>query len=101
MATKTGRLEIRAAIDFLEKLEQLATASGTSKANIIDRAVGLYAQAFQEAEKGNVISFVPVMDAGKSARTIEKGDVTILSPWQHTGESREEQPMLNYSNYTV
>jgi hypothetical protein len=56
---KTGRIEIRAEDQFLVSLEQLAQASGTSKADVIHRAVGLYAQALKEAEEGNVIQFVP------------------------------------------
>jgi hypothetical protein len=56
---KTERLEIRAASGFIEKLDRLAKESGTSKAEIIDRAVGLYAHALEEAQAGNVIEFRP------------------------------------------
>jgi predicted transcriptional regulator len=59
MATKTGRLEIRAEDQFLKRLEDLASASRTSKADVIHRAIGLYAQALKEAEQGKVIKFVP------------------------------------------
>ena len=55
---KTGRLEIRAEDDFLARLDGLARASGTSKADVIHRAIGLYAQALKEAEEGRVIEFV-------------------------------------------
>ena len=60
---KTERLEIRAEDKFISSLEELAKASGTSKADIIHRAVGLYAQALKEAEEGNVIQFVPENEA--------------------------------------
>ena len=63
LMAKTERLEIRAASGFIEKLDRLAKESGTSKAEIIDRAVGLYAQALKEAEVGNVIQFVPENEA--------------------------------------
>lgn len=56
---KSGRLEIRAEDQFLLSLDQLAQASGTSKADVIHRAVGLYAQALKEAKEGRVIQFVP------------------------------------------
>jgi hypothetical protein len=58
MATKTGRLEIRAESQFLDLLDDLAKASGTSKTKVIDRAVGLYARALKEAEEGKVIRFL-------------------------------------------
>ncbi len=57
---KTGRLEIRADESFLQTLEKLADESGTSKATVIDRAVGLYKKALEEAEKGRSIQFVDV-----------------------------------------
>jgi hypothetical protein len=59
MATKTKRLEIRAEERFIRKLEELATASGTSKADVIDRAVGLYAHALEQAQQGNDLYFAP------------------------------------------
>lgn len=59
LMAKTERLEIRAASGFIEKLDRLAKESGTSKAEIIDRAVGLYAHALEEAQAGNVIEFRP------------------------------------------
>lgn len=60
---KTKRLEIRAEESFVKKLEELAKASGTSKADIIGRAVGLYARAWEEAEHGRSISFVVAEEA--------------------------------------
>ena len=58
MATKTQRFELRAEASFVKELERLATASGTSKAEIIDRAIGLYAEALKQAENGMDIRFV-------------------------------------------
>lgn len=58
MATKTKRLEIRAEAGFLEELNRLAEASGTTRAEVIDRAVGLYAKALAEIEQGKTIQFV-------------------------------------------
>ncbi len=57
MATKTKRFEIRAEESFLEKLQELATASGTSKADVIDHAVGLYAHALEQAMEGKEMYF--------------------------------------------
>jgi hypothetical protein len=66
MATKTQRFELRAKEGFIEELDRLATASGTSKADIIDRAVNLYARAWAEAEEGKVIQYIPAQDAAQS-----------------------------------
>ena len=63
MATKTKRLEIRTEDDFLDKIEKLAQASGITRSEVIHRAVGLYIQAYKEAEAGNVIQFVPENEA--------------------------------------
>ena len=57
---KTERLEIRAEDKFISSLEQLAQASGTSKADIIHRAVGLYAQALKEVESKFNIGLRPI-----------------------------------------
>lgn len=57
MATKTKRFEIRAEEAFIRRLEELAIASGTSKADVIDRAVGLYAHALKQAQEGKEIYF--------------------------------------------
>ena len=46
---KTGRLEIRVEAEWLEKLENLAKWNGTSKADIIDRAVGLYEKEYEKS----------------------------------------------------
>jgi metal-responsive CopG/Arc/MetJ family transcriptional regulator len=58
MATKTKRLEIRTEDDFLDKIEKLAQASGITRSEVIHRAVGLYIQAYKEAENGKIISFI-------------------------------------------
>jgi hypothetical protein len=58
MATKTKRLEIRAEEGFINELNRLAEASGTTRAEVIDRAIGLYATALQEIEQGKTIKFV-------------------------------------------
>jgi predicted transcriptional regulator len=59
----TERLEIRTEDDFLDKIEKLAQASGITRSEVIHRAVGLYIQAYKEAEVGNVIQFVPENEA--------------------------------------
>jgi hypothetical protein len=63
LMAKRERLEICAESGFIEKLDRLAKESGTSKAEIIDRAIGLYARALKEAQAGNVIQFVPENEA--------------------------------------
>jgi hypothetical protein len=70
MATKTKRLEIRAEEIFIRKLEELATASGTSKAEVIDRAVGLYAHALEEAQKGNDLFFAPAKETSQQPKPL-------------------------------
>jgi len=58
MATKTRRLEIRAEEGFINELNRLATASGITRAEVIDRAIGLYATALSEVEQGKTLKFV-------------------------------------------
>lgn len=58
MATKTKRLEIRAEEGFINELNRLAEASGTTRAEVIDRAIGLYATALREVEQGKTLKFV-------------------------------------------
>jgi len=50
---------LSADVSFFEKLERLASASRVSMGEVIDRAIGLYAKALEEAEMGNIIEFVP------------------------------------------
>ena len=54
----TKRFELRVKVSFVKKLERLATASCCSKAEVIDRAIGLYAEALKQAENGMDIHFV-------------------------------------------
>jgi hypothetical protein len=58
MGTKTKRLEIRAEEGFINELNRLAEASGTTRAEVIDRAIGLYATALHEVEQGKTLKFV-------------------------------------------
>ena len=53
------RFELLVKPSFVEKLEQLAEGFGTSEGVVIDCAIGLFAKALEEAEKGNIIDFVP------------------------------------------
>ncbi len=57
MAIKTKRFEIRVEDSFLQKLEELSKSSGTSKADVIDHAVGLYAHALEQAMEGKEMYF--------------------------------------------
>lgn len=58
MATKSKRLEIRAEQGFIDELNRLAKASGTTRAEVISRAISLYATALREVERGKVLKFV-------------------------------------------
>ncbi len=49
---------------FAKKLDQLATASGTSTAEVLRRAIGLYAEALKQAEEGKTIKFVEDIESG-------------------------------------
>jgi len=53
------RLEFEASQSFVKGLDALAKESEVSRAEIIRRSVNLYALAVEEAEKGNIIEFVP------------------------------------------
>ena len=55
---KIGRLEIQAEEGFINELNRLAGASGTTRAEVIDRAIGLYAIALREVEQGKTLKFV-------------------------------------------
>lgn len=44
---------------LLPNLDRLARKSGTTKADVIDRAFRLYEKTLEEASKGNVIRFIP------------------------------------------
>lgn len=43
---------------FIIELDRLAEASETTRAEVIDRAIGLYATLVREAEQGKTIQFV-------------------------------------------
>jgi hypothetical protein len=49
---------LKAEAGFLTRLECLAEESGCTTAEIIDRAVGLYSTALENAKQGKVITFV-------------------------------------------
>ncbi|NBT53007.1 MAG: hypothetical protein EBT12_15915 [Marivivens sp.] len=72
MATKTKRLEIRAAEGFINELDRLADESGISRSAVIDRAVGLYAKALSEIEEGRKIKFVDANIAAEPVATTEE-----------------------------
>jgi len=56
--SKIKTLEIRAEEGFIEELNRLAEASGTTRAEVIDRAIRLYATALEAIEQGKTIQFV-------------------------------------------
>jgi predicted transcriptional regulator len=56
--SKIKTLEIRAEEGFIEELDRLAEASGTTRAEVIDRAIRLYATALEAIEQGKTIQFV-------------------------------------------
>ena len=58
MATKTERLEMRMKNSFLNKIQELADSQNISKAESMRQAIGLYAQALEEASNGRLIKFV-------------------------------------------
>jgi len=57
MATKTERLEMRMENSFLNKIQELADSQNISKAELMRQAIGLYAQALEEASNGRLIKF--------------------------------------------
>ena len=67
---KTKRLEIRAEEGFINELNRLAEASGTTRAEVIDRAIGLYATALHEVEQGKTLKFVFPDSARESAAAV-------------------------------
>jgi predicted transcriptional regulator len=56
--SKIKTLEIRAEEGFMEELNRLAEASDTTRAEVIDRAIRLYATALEAIEQGKTIQFV-------------------------------------------
>jgi predicted transcriptional regulator len=56
--SKIKTLEIRAEEGFINELNRLAEASDTTRAEVIDRAIRLYATALEAIEQGKTIQFV-------------------------------------------
>ena len=44
---------------FLERLDDLAERSGTTRDDVLSRSIGLYTEAVNQAEEGRIITFVP------------------------------------------
>lgn len=58
--TPFGRSRRQATIDpLISNLDRLARESGTTKAEVMVRAIRLYEKTLEEASKGNVIQFIP------------------------------------------
>jgi len=51
-------LELKVEKGFITRLNRLAEASGTTRAAVIDMAIGLYETALHEIENGKTIKFV-------------------------------------------
>jgi hypothetical protein len=54
---KTERLALRVSDAFLEGLDELADAEGLNRAEVVRRAVALYAFARKESEEGRRMGF--------------------------------------------
>lgn len=60
LITPFGRSRREATIDpLISNLDRLARESGTTKAEVMVRAIKLYEKTLEEASKGNVIQFMP------------------------------------------
>lgn len=58
--TPLGRSRRQATVDpLISNLDRLARESGTTKAEVMARAIRLYEKTLEEASKGNVIKFIP------------------------------------------
>jgi len=57
MAAKSERLALRVSDTFLDGLDQLSSDEQVSRADIIRRAVALYAFAREEARSGRKLGF--------------------------------------------
>jgi hypothetical protein len=53
---KTERLEFRTDPGFINLIQELADKDGVTRAEIVRRAIGLYAWAADEADKGRVLT---------------------------------------------
>lgn len=96
MATKTQRLEIRAEQGFINELNRLAEASGTTRAEVIDRAIGLYATALREIEQGKTLKFVFPDSARETAAAPTAGSMEVpatlhdaAEPVAHAAEANQ------------
>jgi hypothetical protein len=54
---KTERLALRVSDEFLEGLDSLASSEDLNRAEVVRRAVALYAFARKEAEEGRRLGF--------------------------------------------
>lgn len=72
--TATERFELRVTRKFLEALDHLSDSEGLSRADIVRRAVGLYARARMEAESGRMVAFATLRDDN----TVEVKDLIRL-----------------------
>jgi hypothetical protein len=52
-------VSFRAEEGFIEELNRLAEASGTTRLEVIDRAIRLYATALEATEQGKTIKILP------------------------------------------
>jgi predicted transcriptional regulator len=69
MEIKAKRLEMRMENSFLNKIQELADSQKISKAELMRQAIGLYAQALEEASHGRVIKFEEVIAEGRRELT--------------------------------
>ncbi len=56
----TKRLDLRATPEFIQALDGMARQEGSNRADIVRRAVGLYARAQVEAAQGRFLAFAKV-----------------------------------------
>jgi hypothetical protein len=64
------RLELRVSQPLLEGIATMSQAEGISKADVVRRALGLYARALEEEANGRVIVFVN-LDKGSTVEVVE------------------------------
>jgi hypothetical protein len=63
---------------FLDKIEELATRMGLSRAEVLRQAIGLYAQSLAQAEEGRVIQFVD-QELAEEIDIIPTANVDLMS----------------------
>jgi hypothetical protein len=72
LMAKTERLEFRTDLGFINLIQELADKDGVTRAEIVRRAIGLYAWAADEAEKGRVLTPTsPTSNPTKTHKTEE------------------------------